>query len=182
MSVRVLTIALALLLAPRELGPVAILDPPPPEVGVTYVPPEFPPIPHNWSQKCGLNGSLELDFLIEDVAREYNLEPALLASVIIRESRCDPSALGASGEIGLAQVSPFWWRRELRKHELIEHTGQLYDPHINLCCAAHILTKHLKRSSGDTWGALRRYNGSGKAARAYADEVYKMYVELKVSA
>ena len=179
MSVRVLIVSLMWLAVPRVIGPVAILDPPPAESDVPYDA-EFEPFPKNWTLLCGEQSSLQLDMQLEAAAQEFDVEPALLATVIIRESGCRPDVMGLQGEIGLGQINPFVWKRPLINAGLIEHAGHLYDPERNLRSSSYILSRMLKRSKGDTWGALRRYNGSGKRARAYADEAFKMYVSLKL--
>jgi soluble lytic murein transglycosylase-like protein len=168
------------LAVPRVIGPVAILDPAPAESNIPYEDAEFAPFPKNWTLLCGDRSSLELDMQLEEAAQEFDVEPALLATVIIRESGCRPEVMGLQGEIGLGQINPFVWKNTLRREGLIEYTGQLYNAEINLRCSSYILSRMLKRSKGDTWGALRRYNGSGKRARAYADEAYRVYASLKL--
>ena len=49
---------------------------------------------------------LEYRQIVRGHARNYDLEPALLAAVIYQESKFDPNATSSSGAIGLMQLLP----------------------------------------------------------------------------
>ena len=49
---------------------------------------------------------LEYDHIVTGHAENYDLDPALLAAVIYRESKFDASAKSSSGAIGLMQLLP----------------------------------------------------------------------------
>ncbi len=91
-------------------------------------------------------------------ARNYDLDAALLAAVIYRESKFDSEARSRSGAIGLMQLLP-----ETAKGIAL-HTGgarfvvdDLRDPEINVRYGAFYL-RRLLRKYGDLELALAAYN------------------------
>jgi soluble lytic murein transglycosylase len=91
-------------------------------------------------------------------ARNYGLDPALLAAVIYQESKFDSDALSDSGAIGLMQLLP-----DTAKGIAV-HTGgsrfrvdDLYDPEINVRYGSWYL-RHLLNKYGDEKTALAAYN------------------------
>jgi soluble lytic murein transglycosylase len=129
---------------------------------------------------------LEYRAIVRGHARNYHLEPALLAAVIYAESKFHSDAESASGAIGLMQLLPS------TAHGIAVHTGgsrfqttDLYDPEINVRYGAWYL-RHLLDKYGDENEALAAYNagqdnvdrwlasGSGirfTETRAYVDRV-----------
>ena len=109
---------------------------------------------------------LEYQTIIKGHAKNYDLDPALLAAVIYRESKFDPKAKSSSGAIGLMQLLP-----DTAKGIAL-HTGggkfvisDLYDPEINVRYGSFYL-RRLMRKYGDTRLALAAYN----AGQANVDE------------
>ncbi len=91
-------------------------------------------------------------------AKNYHLDPALLAAVIYQESRFRSRAHSASGALGLMQLMP-----ETAKGIAL-HTGgtrfevaDLYNPEINVRYGAWYL-KHLLDKYGNERLALAAYN------------------------
>jgi soluble lytic murein transglycosylase len=91
-------------------------------------------------------------------ARNYHLDPALLAAVIDAESKFRPDARSSSGAIGLMQILPS------TAHGIAVHTGgtrfrtsDLYDPELNVRYGAWYL-RHLLDRYGDERTALAAYN------------------------
>jgi soluble lytic murein transglycosylase len=91
-------------------------------------------------------------------ARNYDLDPALLAAVIYQESKFKPDARSTSGAVGLMQLLP------ATAKGIALHTGRsqfrvedLYDPEINVRYGAWYL-RHLLRKYGDERDALAAYN------------------------
>ena len=91
-------------------------------------------------------------------ARNYDLDPALLAAVIYQESKFKADARSTSGAIGLMQLLP-----DTAKGIAI-HTGgsqfrveDLYEPEINVRYGAWYL-RHLLEKYGDEQDALAAYN------------------------
>ena len=91
-------------------------------------------------------------------ARNYDLDPALLAAVVYRESKFDARARSRSGAVGLMQLLPETARG------IAIHTGgtrfvvrDLYDPEINVRYGAFYL-RRLLRKYEDPRLALAAYN------------------------
>jgi soluble lytic murein transglycosylase-like protein len=90
--------------------------------------------------------------LVVGSAEISDVPPMLLVSLIAHESRFNSRAVGASGEIGLAQHHPNGW------HRMYCRGFDLYDPAENVLCASLVLRRFFVRCR--TWeGALSRYNG-----------------------
>jgi soluble lytic murein transglycosylase len=109
---------------------------------------------------------LSYDHIVVGHAANYDLDPALLAAVIYRESRFDAGARSSSGAIGLMQLLP-----DTAKGIAL-HTGgsrfrvaDLYDPEINVRYGAFYLRRLLTKY-GDERLALAAYN----AGQANVDE------------
>jgi soluble lytic murein transglycosylase len=96
--------------------------------------------------------------IVRGHARNYDLDPALLAAVIYQESKFKADARSKSGAIGLMQLLP-----DTAKGIAI-HTGganfrveDLYKPEINVRYGAWYL-RHLFQKYGDEQDALAAYN------------------------
>jgi soluble lytic murein transglycosylase len=101
---------------------------------------------------------LSYELIVKGHAKNYDLDPALLAAVIYRESKFDARARSSSGAVGLMQLLP-----ETAKGIAV-HTGgtqfevaDLYDPEINVRYGAFYLRRLLTKY-GDTRLALAAYN------------------------
>jgi soluble lytic murein transglycosylase len=121
-------------------------------VGVLYVEDTKP----GWYGK--MRYPLAYEHVIRDHARNYDLDPALLAAVIYRESKFDPDARSQAGAIGLMQLLP-----ETAKGIAINTGGRefvvedLYDPEINVRYGAFYLRRLLRRYDDERL-ALAAYN------------------------
>jgi soluble lytic murein transglycosylase len=129
---------------------------------------------------------LRYEQIVRGHARNYGLDPALLAAVIYQESKFKADARSSSGAIGLMQLLP-----DTAKGIAL-HTGgsrfrveDLYDPEINVRYGAWYL-RHLMQKYGEEQTALAAYNagqdnvdrwrraGSGiqfSETRAYVDRI-----------
>jgi soluble lytic murein transglycosylase len=101
---------------------------------------------------------LRYEQIVRGHARNYDLDPALLAAVIYQESKFEANARSRSGAIGLMQLLP------ATANGIALHTGgtafrvqDLYDPEINVRYGAWYL-RHLLRKYGDEQTALAAYN------------------------
>jgi peptidoglycan lytic transglycosylase len=101
---------------------------------------------------------LEYDHVVVGHAKNYDLDPALLAAVIYRESKFDARAESSSGAIGLMQLLP-----ETAKGIAL-HTGgsrfrvaDLWDPEINVRYGSFYLRRLLNKY-GNVRLALAAYN------------------------
>jgi soluble lytic murein transglycosylase len=101
---------------------------------------------------------LRYEQIVRGHARNYSLDPALLAAVIYQESKFKADARSSSGAIGLMQLLP-----DTAKGIAV-HTGgsafrvdDLFDPEINIRYGAWYL-RHLLQKYGDERTALAAYN------------------------
>jgi soluble lytic murein transglycosylase len=109
---------------------------------------------------------LDYEHIVSGHAKNYDLDPALLAAVIYRESKFDAQAKSDSGAIGLMQLLP-----DTAKGIAL-HTGgsqfelsDLWDPEINVRYGAFYLRRLLNKY-GNVRLALAAYN----AGQANVDE------------
>jgi len=96
--------------------------------------------------------------IVDGHARHYDLDPALLAAVIYRESKFDANAKSSSGAIGLMQLLPS------TAQGIATRTGgsrfvvsDLYDPEINIRYGAWYLRRLLTKYGSERL-ALAAYN------------------------
>lgn len=101
---------------------------------------------------------LSYEQIVRGHARNYRLDPALLAAVIYQESKFKADAKSASGAIGLMQLLP------ATAKGIALHTGgsqfrvdDLYNPELNVRYGAWYL-RHLLTKYGDEDDALAAYN------------------------
>ena len=101
---------------------------------------------------------LRYEAIVRGHARNYDLDPALLAAVIYQESKFKADARSESGAIGLMQLLPD------TAQGIALHTGgtrfrtaDLYQPEINVRYGSWYL-RHLLRKYGDERTALAAYN------------------------
>ncbi len=121
---------------------------------------------------------LEHEQIVLGHARNYQLEPALLAAVIYEESRFDADARSDRGAVGLMQLLP------QTAEGIAERTGgsrfqvsDLLDPEINVRYGSWYL-RHLIRKYDDVPTALAAYNGGqGNIDRGVQFEETREYVE-----
>jgi soluble lytic murein transglycosylase len=101
---------------------------------------------------------LRYEQIVRGHARNYRLDPALLAAVIYQESKFRADVRSNRGAIGLMQLEPTTARG------IAVHTGgtrfrvgDLYDPEINVRYGSWYL-RHLLDKYGDERTALAAYN------------------------
>jgi soluble lytic murein transglycosylase len=122
---------------------------------------------------------LRYEEIVQGHARNYELQPALLAAVIYQESRFDARAESESGAIGLMQLLP-----ETAKGIAVRtggsrfQVGDLYDPEINVRYGSWYLRHLLNKYDGDVNKALAAYNGGqGNVDRGVQYDETRAYVE-----
>ena len=110
---------------------------------------------------------LEYEHLVRGHAENYDLDPALIAAVIYRESRFDPAAVSESGAIGLMQLLP-----ETAEGIALNTGGSefvvsdLYEPELNVRYGSFYLRRLLRKYGGDLELALAAYHaGQGNVDR-----------------
>ena len=133
---------------------------------------------------------LEYEQIVSAHARNYDLDPALLAAVIYAESRFDPDAQSSAGAVGLMQLLPGTAKGiALRTGGDRFVVSDLRDPEINVRYGAWYLRHLRERYDGDMTLALAAYHagqgnvdgwlaeGGGIAfpeTEAYVDEVERV--------
>jgi soluble lytic murein transglycosylase len=102
---------------------------------------------------------LEYEHIVLGHAENYDLDPALVAAVIYRESRFDPNAVSESGAIGLMQLLPDTAEgiAELTGGTAFE-VSDLYEPEINVRYGSFYLRRLLTKYDGDLELALAAYH------------------------
>jgi soluble lytic murein transglycosylase len=96
--------------------------------------------------------------IVRGHARNYGLDPALLAAVIYQESKFRPAARSKSGAIGLMQLQPRTAQGiALRTGGTRFRIDDLYDPELNVRYGSWYL-RHLLQKYGDERTALAAYN------------------------
>jgi hypothetical protein len=112
--------------------------------------------------------------IVQEAARR-KVDPDLLAAVIWRESRGDPTAIGPGGSTGLMQVMPkeagFSWRPS---------RDELLVPTTNVQWGTATLAQIISQARGDVSSALAAYNGGWEKAnerrpRAFAGTILRDY-------
>jgi soluble lytic murein transglycosylase len=101
---------------------------------------------------------LHYEAIVRGHARNYRLDPALLAAVIYQESRFRPRVVSGSGAVGLMQLLPATARGiATRTGGSAFQVSDLYDPEINVRYGAWYL-RHLLDKYHDERTALAAYN------------------------
>jgi soluble lytic murein transglycosylase len=102
---------------------------------------------------------LRYEEIVTTHARNYDLDPALLAAVIYTESRFDADARSPAGALGLMQLLPDTGKAiALRTGGDRFVVADLLDPEINVRYGSWYL-RELRRKYGDTATALAAYHG-----------------------
>ena len=101
---------------------------------------------------------LHYEQIVRGHARNYRLDPALLAAVIYQESKFRADAKSSSGAIGLMQLRPQTAEGiAIRTGGTHFQVSDLYNPEINVRYGSWYL-RHLLDKYGDEKDALAAYN------------------------
>lgn len=137
---------------------------------------ETPVLSSFWSVKI-----LRWERLIVQEANRRSLDPDFVASLIWRESRGEPSAIGPGGSVGLMQIMPkesgFSWRPSKEV---------LLDPGTNLFWGTRTLSIVIQQGNGDVFNALAAYNGGWdqtdyRRPRTFATLILRDYAQAVAS-
>ncbi|MGZ8903834.1 MAG: transglycosylase SLT domain-containing protein, partial [Methylobacter sp.] len=117
----------------------------------------------------GVLGKTKYDSLFKEIGNKYGIDPLLLESIAMGESRENANAVSSGHDYGIMQHNKkFMAERGL-------NASNWRDPRKNIDAAAKLLAHNIKRAHGDTHDAVRMYNGSGAKARRYADNIMGGY-------
>ena len=101
---------------------------------------------------------LRYEQIVRGHARNYDLDPALVAAVIYQESKFHADAKSSSGAIGLMQLTPQTAEGiAIRTGGTRFQVSDLYNPEINVRYGSWYL-RHLLDKYGDEKDALAAYN------------------------
>ena len=104
-------------------------------------------------------GQGTLEGLIDEMAKQYDLEPALVRAVIRAESNFDPTCVSSAGAQGLMQLMP--------KTAQTVGVKDPFDPKQNVMGGMRYLKRMFKRFNGDLTLALAAYNAGPTAVTRY---------------
>jgi soluble lytic murein transglycosylase-like protein len=126
--------------------------------------------------QCPLEPPVGYAGMVIEAAEEFNVNPRLLNTVVVQETRCSHTVVGSQGEVGLVQLHPGIWTHPYNWNWLSSELGwerfeDALDPFQNLRAGAWLLNVNRKLSGGDIHGSLTKYNGSS----AYADVVLERF-------
>ena len=112
--------------------------------------------PPTWFER--LRYPLHYGAIVREHARDYHLQPALLAAVIYQESKFRSDARSSSGAVGLMQLQPATAEGiAVRTGGTAFRVGDLLDPEINIRYGSWYL-RHLLDKYGSERTALAAYN------------------------
>lgn len=106
-----------------------------------------------------LEGANKYSAIIEKAAKEYDLDPKLIASIIKQESNFDSSAKSYAGASGLMQLMP-----GTAKYVGVKNT---LDPEQNIMGGAKYLRMMLDQFDGNVTTALAAYNAGPGNVKKY---------------
>ena len=114
---------------------------------------------------------LRYEAIVRGHARNYGIDPALLAAVIYQESKFDAGARSSSGAVGLMQLTPRTARGiAIRTGGSAFRVSDLRDPEINVRYGCWYL-RHLYQKYGEWRLVLAAYNaGQGNVDRWLSEE------------
>lgn len=97
--------------------------------------------------------------LVREAAAKYDLDPLLVAAVVLVESKFDPDAVSPKNAVGLMQIMPGTAVdvAAMQKRKNFDIT-QLKKPHVNLDMGCFYLKRLLKRYRGDMALSLAAYH------------------------
>ena len=111
-----------------------------------------------------------------DAGRLFGVDPLIVASILVRESRVNASAKNRSN-IGLMQVN--WKAHEKnlpRAFPDIRNVKDLFDPKNNILAGAWIFSCYHRSSGGDLAKSLKKYVGGNSG---YVEKVLSAYRTLR---
>jgi soluble lytic murein transglycosylase-like protein len=107
--------------------------------------------------------------------RKHNLDPRLIASIVIVESRANPFAISAADSIGIMQIHLPTWGRTADREGV-----NLFKIEDNIDFGTRILKDYVRQAG--IWDGVKRYKGwiadnpdSHSAALEYVSKIQRIY-------
>ena len=114
-------------------------------------------------------------------SRKHNLDPKLVASIMIVESRANPFAISSSDSIGIMQIHLPTWGQTADEQGI-----NLFKIEDNIDFGVRILKDYVRRFG--IWGGVKRYKGwdsdspaSIQSAEGYIQKIHGLYDEKPAS-
>jgi len=109
--------------------------------------------------------------LVQEKAKDYNIDPILVLSVIRQESLFDPVALSSSSAYGLMQIIPSTGSAIARELgvDIASDMNMLFDPELNVTFGCFFLKGLLDRFDQNMVYALASYNAGPGAVKRWQD-------------
>lgn len=111
-------------------------------------------------------------------ADRHSVDPAVLFAIAKHESNFDPKVIGATGDLGLFQINPYYHMHRFNNVDW-------RNPWANASVGAYILADNL-RVTGTVRTALKRYVGGNyavhtpsKHVRGYVERVLESYAKAR---
>jgi soluble lytic murein transglycosylase-like protein len=127
------------------------------------------------SHQVGESNRTRLAASIVNSAKKYNLNPRLIASVVIVESRGNPFAISGKDAIGIMQIHLPTWGDAADREGI-----NLLKIEDNIDFGARILKNYVRQYG--VWEGVKRYNGffvddpiSEQSAQEYVEKVQRIY-------
>ena len=116
------------------------------------------------------NTATEFAPWILEASKRQQIEPELIASLVLTESSFRKDVVSHVGAIGPAQVRPEYW-------STFCGSSNLQDPAENIYCGAQVLSHLMDRCGDDTRCALQAYNIGMHSTREQAGRRYVSKVD-----
>ena len=108
---------------------------------------------------------------INAAADEFNLDPALVRSVVWAESKFDARAVSGKGACGLMQLMPDTYKYCAKALGIDDNEDGIFDAENSLKCGCYYLSVLIDKYDGNTEHALMAYNaGPNNADKFIAGE------------
>ena len=123
---------------------------------------------------------LEYEEIVQEQARTFQIDEALVYAVIKAESNFDPDAVSHAGAMGLMQLTPetFDWMQTKLPAETIMEENKLFEPEINIRYGCKLLSVLLQKYP-NYQTALCAYNaGVGRVDGWLEDPMSVSYTHL----
>lgn len=114
-------------------------------------------------------------FIVDNIDEKYEL---LIVALSVVESRLNFKAISKKGAMGVCQIVPRYWEKELINAKIIKCQSDLYNYQKNLLATQYIFDKITKENNGglDYKEIIRRFNPGG--GKSYVKEVLSVVGEL----
>jgi soluble lytic murein transglycosylase-like protein/TolA-binding protein len=119
--------------------------------------------------------------LIAKNSTKYNIEPALVSSIIRQESIFNPVIESPVGAIGLMQIMPYTGEEIANDLKDTFYLDSLYSPGVNIRYGTYYIRKLLNQFNNDLILAVASYNGGPHNAKRWrsqnSDDGFDMFIE-----